>query len=328
MSACVSSSIRPVRRRSRPRRPRSSRPAAPTARPCSPGPAGRRGCCRGRRAGSGRGGRTRARSRRPARTAAARAEARLELVEEAEVDVDLLVGGAVEGADLRAREAAAGLHLVGEEDGVRVRVLPAAARRRRPRTSGRCSRRRRCGSPGACSRPRRSGTRSRPRSACRPGRPADPRAARAASEPALAAREQREEQEDDEHGEAEPAAAHRQPPPPMRRPRTSVTWPVSSRAPLRKRMRSHLYPLAPEPFLEPGIRPPSGEIAVVADLASPPTAKAFTCRPGQRAAHADSLRTGVHDLVHRQVGPREDVHRLRDGVADRTDLLDRRRPGA
>ena len=59
---------------------------------------------------------------------AAGAEARLELVEEVEVDVHLLVAGAVERPDLRAREAAAGLHLVGEEDRVGVRVLPAAPR--------------------------------------------------------------------------------------------------------------------------------------------------------------------------------------------------------
>src|SRR3954451_10345462 len=54
------------------------------------------------------------------------AEARGELVEEAEVDVDELVVRAVERAHLRAREAAARLHLVAEEDGVHVPVLPAA----------------------------------------------------------------------------------------------------------------------------------------------------------------------------------------------------------
>ncbi len=53
-------------------------------------------------------------------------EAGLELVEEAEVDVDELVARAVERADLRARQAAAGLHPVGEEDRVHERVAPAA----------------------------------------------------------------------------------------------------------------------------------------------------------------------------------------------------------
>ena len=55
------------------------------------------------------------------------AEARLELVEEAEVDVDELVARAVEGADLGGGRPAGRLHLVGEEDGVDVRVLLAAA---------------------------------------------------------------------------------------------------------------------------------------------------------------------------------------------------------
>jgi Protein of unknown function (DUF998) len=57
--------------------------------------------------------------------AAAGAEARLKLVEEPEVDVDLLVARAVERPNLRAREAAARLHLVGEEDGVGIGVLAA-----------------------------------------------------------------------------------------------------------------------------------------------------------------------------------------------------------
>ena len=43
------------------------------------------------------------------------AEPRLQLVEEAEIDVDLLVGRAVERADLRARVAAPRLHRVGVE---------------------------------------------------------------------------------------------------------------------------------------------------------------------------------------------------------------------
>ena len=55
------------------------------------------------------------------------AEARLELVEEAEVDVDLLVGGAVERPDLRARVAAARLHRVRVEDRLRGRVAAHGA---------------------------------------------------------------------------------------------------------------------------------------------------------------------------------------------------------
>ena len=47
--------------------------------------------------------------------AAARAEAVAQLVEEAEVDVDGLVGRAVERADVRGGDAAAGLRLAGEE---------------------------------------------------------------------------------------------------------------------------------------------------------------------------------------------------------------------
>ena len=50
------------------------------------------------------------------------AEPRLQLVEEAEIDVDLLVGRAVERADLRARVAAPRLHRVGVEDRLRGRV--------------------------------------------------------------------------------------------------------------------------------------------------------------------------------------------------------------
>ena len=57
---------------------------------------------------------------------AAGAEARLQLVEEPEVDVDLLIPWAVERPDLGAGEATPRLHLVGEEDRVGVRVLPAA----------------------------------------------------------------------------------------------------------------------------------------------------------------------------------------------------------
>ena len=49
-------------------------------------------------------------------------EARLQLSEEAEIDVDLLVGRAVERPHLRARGAAARLHRVREEDGLRGRV--------------------------------------------------------------------------------------------------------------------------------------------------------------------------------------------------------------
>ena len=54
--------------------------------------------------------------------AALGAEARLQLVVEAEVDVDALVGRAVERADLRVREPAAGLDGIGKEDRVRGRV--------------------------------------------------------------------------------------------------------------------------------------------------------------------------------------------------------------
>ena len=54
------------------------------------------------------------------------AEPRLELVEEVEVDVDGPVGRAVEGADLRAGEAAAGLHRAGEEHGLRRPIGPVA----------------------------------------------------------------------------------------------------------------------------------------------------------------------------------------------------------
>src|SRR6186713_3302956 len=59
--------------------------------------------------------------------AAARAEPRLQLVEEAEVDVHALVGWAIERADLRTRGAAARLDLVGEEDRVHVRIPLAAS---------------------------------------------------------------------------------------------------------------------------------------------------------------------------------------------------------
>src|SRR4029079_12813703 len=55
--------------------------------------------------------------------AVGRAETRRELVEEPEIDVDELVRGAVERADLGGRDAASGVHLAGEEDGVDVRVL-------------------------------------------------------------------------------------------------------------------------------------------------------------------------------------------------------------
>ena len=44
-------------------------------------------------------------------------------------------------------------------------------------------------------------------------------------------------------------------------------------------------------------------------------------RPRQRAADADPLRPGFNDVAHRQFPAREDVDRLRDGVANRTDLL-------
>ena len=64
--------------------------------------------------------------------AALGAEPRLELVEEAEVDVDLLVGGAVERADLRARVAAARLHRVRVEDRLRGRVAADGGRSSRP----------------------------------------------------------------------------------------------------------------------------------------------------------------------------------------------------
>src|SRR5215212_3393635 len=50
-----------------------------------------------------------------------------QLLEEPQVDVDLPVGRTVERPDLRARVAAAGLRGVGEEDGLRRRVLPVAA---------------------------------------------------------------------------------------------------------------------------------------------------------------------------------------------------------
>src|SRR4029077_10844244 len=54
------------------------------------------------------------------------AEPRPELVEEPEVDVDELVLRTVERPDLRGRDPAARVRLVGEEDGVRIRVLLVA----------------------------------------------------------------------------------------------------------------------------------------------------------------------------------------------------------
>ena len=62
--------------------------------------------------------------------AALRAEARAELVEEPEVDVDVLVGGAVERAHRRGGEAAAALHGLREEARAGGHVLAAAARER------------------------------------------------------------------------------------------------------------------------------------------------------------------------------------------------------
>src|SRR5215208_1049489 len=59
--------------------------------------------------------------------AAGRAEAVAQVVEETEVDVDLLVQGAVEGADVRARDAAARVGRAGEEDGLGDCVVPAVA---------------------------------------------------------------------------------------------------------------------------------------------------------------------------------------------------------
>src|SRR5436190_889380 len=55
------------------------------------------------------------------------AEAQLQLVEEAEVDVDQLVLGAVERSDLRGGDAAAGLRLIAEQNGVDVGVRLVAA---------------------------------------------------------------------------------------------------------------------------------------------------------------------------------------------------------
>ena len=56
------------------------------------------------------------------REIAGRAEAPLELVEEREVDVDALVGRAVEGSHRRRVEAAGRLHHVREQDQVRLLV--------------------------------------------------------------------------------------------------------------------------------------------------------------------------------------------------------------
>src|SRR4029079_6466946 len=56
---------------------------------------------------------------------ASRPESRLELVEEAEVDVDVLVYPAVKGTDVGRRLAAAGARRAGEEDRCRGNVLTA-----------------------------------------------------------------------------------------------------------------------------------------------------------------------------------------------------------
>ena len=60
---------------------------------------------------------------------ALRPELLLELVEEAEIDVDRLVGGAVEGSGAAGRGPAARLHRAGEEDGVGRHVAVAEGRR-------------------------------------------------------------------------------------------------------------------------------------------------------------------------------------------------------
>ena len=86
-----------------------------------------------------------------------RAELRLELVEEAEIDVHALIGRAVERSDRRRRRAAPGVHLAGEERRRSTPGSPAPCRSSSPAPS---SRRRRCGSPATGSRPHRSGTRS------------------------------------------------------------------------------------------------------------------------------------------------------------------------
>jgi hypothetical protein len=144
------------------------------------------------------------------REVAAGAEPRLELIEEIEVDVDELVGRAVERADLRARKAAAGVDLTREEDGVCVRVLLAA--------------------PGKDAVPELLDavddgndaavlSRVRVLAGLALGRDLARRVAladalvlerRELSQAALAP-EHGEEQVDDEHCEAEPAAAHRKP---------------------------------------------------------------------------------------------------------------------
>src|SRR6476646_4132843 len=59
--------------------------------------------------------------------AASRAESRPELVEEAEIDVDVLVDRAVERADVCRSVAAAGARRAGEEDSLRRHVAPAGA---------------------------------------------------------------------------------------------------------------------------------------------------------------------------------------------------------
>ena len=58
---------------------------------------------------------------------ALRAEARAQLVEEAQVDVDVLIGRAIEGPHGRGGSAAAALHGVGEEARARRDVVAAAA---------------------------------------------------------------------------------------------------------------------------------------------------------------------------------------------------------
>ena len=92
--------------------------------------------------------------------AALRAEARAQLVVEAQVDVDRLVGRAVERADGRGRAAAAGRRLAAEEARRRLAVAVERARSSSPAPS---SRRRRSGSPRAGWRRRRSGRWSRGR---------------------------------------------------------------------------------------------------------------------------------------------------------------------
>src|SRR5581483_4223646 len=132
--------------------------------------------------------------------AGAGAEAGAQLVEEAEVDVDLLVDRAVERADIGCRLTAAALCRAGEEDRLRRRV---ARHRGRPVLLHAVDV---ADDPTlfllirVAPRPARAAERL-PRGLLRDGG-----AVQAAERPAGAVREEREEQVDDEAGDAEAAA--------------------------------------------------------------------------------------------------------------------------